>query len=183
MNYKIMKIYTKTGDDGNTGLQGDFRIAKSHPRIIAYGAVDEANAAIGVVLTNELDEDISKVLSKIQNELFLLGSDLSNQNLNDLKNRISLEMVENLEETIDKFELELPPITNFILPGGNVAAAQIHQVRTIIRRAETLVVQLSDKDEINSNCIKYLNRLSDLMFVMGRLINKRKGIDDIIWKP
>jgi len=183
MNYKIMKIYTKTGDDGNTGLQGDFRIAKSHPRIIAYGTVDEANAAIGVVLTNELDEDISKVLSKIQNELFLLGSDLSNQNLNDLKNRISLEMVENLEETIDKFELELPPITNFILPGGNVAAAQIHQVRTIIRRAETLVVQLSDKDEINSNCIKYLNRLSDLMFVMGRLINKRKGIDDIIWKP
>jgi len=178
-----MKIYTKTGDDGNTGLQGDFRIAKSHPRIIAYGTVDEANAAIGVVLTNELDEDISKVLSKIQNELFLLGSDLSNQNLNDLKNRISLEMVENLEETIDKFELELPPITNFILPGGNVAAAQIHQVRTIIRRAETLVVQLSDKDEINSNCIKYLNRLSDLMFVMGRLINKRKGIDDIIWKP
>ena len=183
MNYKIMKIYTKTGDDGNTGLQGDFRIAKSHPRIIAYGTVDEANAAIGVVLTNELDEDISKVLSKIQNELFLLGSDLSNQNLNDLKNRISLEMVENLEETIDKFELELPPITNFILPGGNVAAAQIHQVRTIIRRAETLVVQLSDKDEINSNCIKYLNRLSDLMFVMGRLVNKRKGIDDIIWKP
>ena len=183
MNYKIMKIYTKTGDDGNTGLQGDFRIAKSHPRIIAYGTVDEANAAIGVVLTNELDEDISKVLSKIQNELFLLGSDLSNQNLNDLKNRISLEMVENLEETIDKFELELPPITNFILPGGNVAAAQIHQVRTIIRRSETLVVQLSDKDEINSNCIKYLNRLSDLMFVMGRLINKRKGIDDIIWKP
>jgi len=183
MNYKIMKIYTKTGDDGNTGLQGDFRIAKSHPRIIAYGTIDEANAAIGVVLTNELDEDISKVLSKIQNELFLLGSDLSNQNLNDLKNRISLEMVENLEETIDKFELELPPITNFILPGGNVAAAQIHQVRTIIRRAETLVVQLSDKDEINSNCIKYLNRLSDLMFVMGRLINKRKGIDDIIWKP
>ena len=183
MNYKIMKIYTKTGDDGNTGLQGDFRIAKSHPRIIAYGTVDEANAAIGVVLTNELDEDISKVLSKIQNELFLLGSDLSNQNLNDLKNRISLEMVENLEKTIDKFELELPPITNFILPGGNVAAAQIHQLRTIIRRAETLVVQLSDKDEINSNCIKYLNRLSDLMFVMGRLINKRKGIDDIIWKP
>ena len=183
MNYKIMKIYTKTGDDGNTGLQGDFRIAKSHPRIIAYGTVDEANAAIGVVLTNELDEDISKVLSKIQNELFLLGSDLSNQNLNELKNRISLEMVENLEKTIDKFELELPPITNFILPGGNVAAAQIHQVRTIIRRAETLVVQLSDKDEINSNCIKYLNRLSDLMFVMGRLINKRKGIDDIIWKP
>ena len=178
-----MKIYTKTGDGGNTGLQGDFRIAKSHPRIISYGTVDEANAAIGIVLTNTLDDDVRQVLSQIQNDLFLLGSDLSNQNLNDLKNRISLEKVENLEGFIDTFESELPPITNFILPGGNIAASQIHQVRTIVRRAETLVVKLSDKDEINSNCIKYLNRLSDLMFVMGRLINKRNGIEDIIWKP
>ena len=178
-----MKIYTKTGDDGNTGLQGDYRISKSHSRIMAYGTVDEANASIGIVLTNTLDDDIRQVLTQIQNELFLLGSDLSNQNLNDLKNRISLESVEKLEEIIDKFELELSPITNFILPGGNVAAAQIHQVRTIVRRAETLVVKLSDKDEINSNCIKYLNRLSDLMFVMGRLINKRNDVEDIIWKP
>ena len=178
-----MKIYTKTGDDGNTGLQGDFRISKSHPRIIAYGTVDEANAAIGVVLTNTLDEDVSQLLNQIQNDLFLLGSDLSNQNLNDLKNRVTLEMIEKLEESIDIFESELPPITNFILPGGNIAASQIHQVRTIVRRAETLVVKLSDKDEINSNCIKYLNRLSDLMFVMGRLINKRNGVEDIIWKP
>jgi len=141
------------------------------------------NATIGVVLTNILDDDISNLLSQIQNDLFLLGSDLSNQNLNDLKNRVSLEMVEKLEEEIDRFESELPPITNFILPGGDVAAAQIHQVRTIVRRAETLVVKLSDKDEINSNCIKYLNRLSDLMFVLGRLINKRKSIKDIIWNP
>ena len=178
-----MKIYTKTGDDGNTGLQGNFRIAKSHPRIMAYGTVDEANAAIGVVLTNVLDDDVSQLLSQIQNDLFLLGSDLSNQNLNDLKNRVSLEMIEKLEKSIDLFELELSPLTNFILPGGNLAAAQTHQVRTIVRRAETLVVKLSDKDEINSNCIKYLNRLSDLMFVLGRLINKRKGIDDILWKP
>ena len=178
-----MKIYTKTGDDGNTGLQGNFRIAKSHPRIMAYGTVDEANAAIGIVLTNSLDNDVSQLLSQIQNDLFLLGSDLSNQNLNDLKNRVSLDMIEKLEGSIDKFESELPAITNFILPGGNVAAAQIHQVRTIVRRAETLVVKLSDKDEINSNCIKYLNRLSDLMFVMGRLINKRNGVEDIIWKP
>ena len=178
-----MKIYTKTGDGGNTGLQGDFRIAKSHPRIMAYGTVDEANATIGIVLTNTLDDDITEILSQIQNDLFVLGSDLSNQNLNDLKNRISIKNVETLEETIDKFESELPPITNFILPGGNIAAAQIHQVRTIVRRAETLVVKLSDKDEINSNCIKYLNRLSDLMFVMGRLINKRNNVEDIIWKP
>ena len=178
-----MKIYTKTGDGGNTGLQGNFRIAKSHPRIMAYGTVDEANAAIGIVLTNVLDDDVSQLLSQIQNDLFLLGSDLSNQNLNDLKNRVSLDMIEKIERSIDTFESELPPITNFILPGGNIAAAQIHQVRTIVRRAETLVVKLSDKDEINSNCIKYLNRLSDLMFVMGRLINKRNGVEDIIWKP
>ncbi|MBT3686110.1 MAG: cob(I)yrinic acid a,c-diamide adenosyltransferase [Nitrosopumilus sp.] len=178
-----MKIYTKTGDDGNTGLQGNFRIAKSHPRIMAYGTVDEANAAIGVILTNVLDDDVSQLLSQIQNDLFLLGSDLSNQNLNDLKNRVSLEMIEKLEKSIDLFELELSPLTNFILPGGDLAAAQTHQVRTIVRRAETLVVKLSDKDEINSNCIKYLNRLSDLMFVLGRLINKRKGIEDILWKP
>jgi len=178
-----MKIYTKTGDDGNTGLQGNFRIAKSHPRIISYGTVDEANASLGIVLTYSLDEDITKILTDIQNELFLVGADLSNPNLNDVINRVTLEMVEKLEQHIDKFELELPPLTNFILPGGDIAAAQLHYVRTIIRRAETQVVQLSEKDEINSNCIKYLNRLSDLFFVMGRLINKRLGNEDILWRP
>jgi len=177
-----MKIYTKTGDDGNTGLQGNFRIAKSHPRIISYGTVDEANAALGVVLTNSLDDDITKILTDIQNDLFLVGADLSNSNLIDVKNRVTLDMVERLEKHIDKFELELSPLTNFILPGGDIAAAQLHYVRTVVRRAETQVVQLSEKDEINSNCIKYLNRLSDLFFVMGRLINKRKDKDDIIWK-
>jgi len=177
-----MKIYTKTGDDGNTGLQGNFRISKSHPRIMAYGTVDEANAALGIVLTNPLDNDIIQVLTKIQNDLFLVGADLSNSNLNDVKNRVSLEMVKTLENYIDKFELELPAISNFILPGGFPAAAQLHYVRTIVRRAETKVVQLSEKDEINSNCIQYLNRLSDLFFVMGRLINKRKNHEDVIWK-
>ena len=177
-----MKIYTKTGDDGNTALQGNLRIAKSHPRIISYGTVDEANAALGVVLTNSLDDDIAEILTDIQNDLFLVGSDLSNPNLNDVKNRVALNMVEKLERHIDKFELELPLLTNFILPGGDIAAAQLHYVRTIVRRAETQVVQLSEKDEINSNCIKYLNRLSDLFFVLGRLINKRKDIDDILWK-
>ncbi len=177
-----MKIYTKTGDDGNTGLQRNLRIAKSHPRIISYGTVDEANAALGVVLTNSLDEDITKILTEIQNDLFLVGADLSDPNLNAVKNRVTLDMIERLEKCIDKFELELPPLANFILPGGDIAAAQLHYVRTVVRRAETQVVQLSKKDEINSNCIKYLNRLSDLFFVMGRLINKRKDRDDILWK-
>ena len=177
-----MKIYTKTGDDGNTGLQGNLRISKSHPRIVAYGAVDEANAALGIVLTNSLDVDILKILTEIQNELFVVGADLSNPNLNDVKNRVTLEMIQKIEQNIDKFESELDPLTNFILPGGNIAAAQLHYTRTVIRRAETQIVQLSENDEINQNCIKYLNRVSDLFFVMGRLINKRKGNDDIIWK-
>ena len=178
-----MKIYTKTGDDGNTGLQGNLRISKSHPRIISYGTVDEANAALGVVLTNSLDDDINKILTEIQNDLFLVGADLSNPNLNDMKNRMPLDKIEKLEQHIDHFESELPPLTNFILPGGDIAAAQLHYVRTVVRRAETLVVQLSEKDEINANCIKYLNRLSDLFFVIGRLINKRKNNSDIPWKP
>ncbi len=178
-----MKIYTKTGDDGSTGLQGNLRIDKSHPRIVSYGTIDEVNASLGIVLTNSLDEDIIKLLTKIQNDLFLLGSDLSNPNLNDMKNRVSLEMITNLEQNIDKFELELTPLTNFILPGGDIAAAQLHYTRTVVRRAETLVVLLSEKDEINSNCIKYLNRLSDLFFVLCRLINKRKNREDVLWKP
>lgn len=177
-----MKIYTRTGDDGNTGLQGNLRIGKSHPRIMAYGTVDETNAALGIVLSNSLDNDILEILTDIQNDLFLVGADLSNPNLNDSKNRVSLEMIEKLESLIDKFESELPPLTNFILPGGVPAAAQIHYVRTVVRRAETLVVNLSEKDEINSNCIKYLNRLSDFLFVLGRLINKRSNRDDILWK-
>jgi cob(I)alamin adenosyltransferase len=177
-----MKIYTKTGDDGNTSLQGDFRISKSHPRIFAYGAVDEANAALGIVLSNPLDEDVFNILQKIQNDLFIVGSDLSNPNLNDVKNRVSLEMISVLEEKIDVFESELPSLTNFILPGGIVPASQLHFARTVIRRAETLTVLLAEKDEINSNCIIYLNRLSDLFFVLSRIINKRNGRKDILWK-
>ncbi|MDF2423123.1 MAG: cob(I)yrinic acid a,c-diamide adenosyltransferase [Nitrosopumilus sp.] len=177
-----MKIYTKTGDDGNTGLQGNYRIGKSHPRIVSYGTVDEANAALGIVLANALDEDVRIVLTEVQNDLFLVGADLSNPNLNDLRNRVSLAMIEKLERHIDKFESELPQLTNFILPGGDPSAAQLHYVRTVVRRAESKTVVLSEKDEINSNCIKYLNRLSDLFFVMGRLLNKRKNIDDIPWK-
>ncbi|MBS1268646.1 MAG: hypothetical protein MAG458_01378 [Nitrosopumilus sp.] len=177
-----MRIYTKTGDDGNTGLQGNYRISKSHQRIISYGTIDEANSTIGIVLSNQLDEDIREILTQIQNELFLVGSDLSNPDLNDTKNRVSLEMIEMLENHIDKCESELEPLRNFILPGGDQISAQIHHARTVIRRAETQVVLLSDKDEINSNCIKYLNRLSDLFFVIGRLINKRKGIEDTPWK-
>lgn len=149
---------------------------------MAYGAVDETNAALGTAMSHSLDEDILKVLTGIQSDLFLVGADLSNPNLNDSKNRVSLEMIEKLELLIDRFESELSPLTNFILPGGVPAAAQMHYARTVARRAETLVVSLSEKDEINSNCIKYLNRLSDLLFVLARSVNKRNSREDVLWK-
>ena len=177
-----MKIYTKTGDDGTTGLQGNLRLKKSHPRIVAYGTIDEANAFLGIVLTTEIDSDISEVLTRIQNELFVAGADLSNPNLLQIKNRITATMVTKIEKTIDNYENELTPLSNFILPGGDITASQLHFSRTIVRRAETCLVLLQEQEEINKNCLKYLNRLSDLLFVLGRVINKRKGKKDIIWK-
>ena len=177
-----MKIYTKTGDDGTTGLQGNSRISKSHPRIIAYGTIDEANAVLGIISSYELDEDIAVLLNLIQNELFIVGADLSNSKLEDEKNRVTSGMIYNLEKNIDKYEEELSPLTNFILPGGNTVASQLHHVRTVIRRAETYIILLSEQEKINNNCIKYVNRLSDLFFVLGRVSNKRSGQNDIIWK-
>lgn len=177
-----MKIYTKTGDDGTTGLIGNFRISKANPRIVAYGAIDEANAALGIVLSQNLDHDIRELLLKIQNNLFLAGSDLSNPDIQDKKNRIVPEMVSYLEEQIDKYEAEVDPLQNFILPGGHPVASGLHLARTISRRAETLLVYLMEKEPINSEAIKYLNRLSDLLFVLSRVTNKRNGIEDVIWK-
>lgn len=178
-----MKIYTKTGDDGTTGLQGDIRISKTHPRIIAYGTIDEANASLGIVLSYDLDSDITNILHKIQNELFIAGADLSNSNLDQTENRVSASMTDSIEQAIDQFEKELSPLTNFILPGGDIAASQIHYTRTVVRRAEIHIVSLKENEKINEDCLKYINRLSDLLFVLGRVINKRKGKKDIIWKP
>ena len=177
-----MKIYTKTGDDGTTGVQGNYRISKSHPRIMAYGAIDEANAVLGIVLSHRLDQDITELLILLQNELFIVGSDLSNPNLDNQKNRVTFSMIDNLEKTIDKYEKELPPLTNFILPGGNMLAAHIHHARTVIRRSEACIALLSHQEKINNNCMMYVNRLSDLLFVIGRVLNKRNGEKDIIWK-
>ena len=178
-----MKIYTKTGDDGTTGLQGGRRVLKSDLRIIAYGAVDETNSSIGIALSLGVDEDISSVLTKIQNDLFVAGSDLSDPDLKKSSGRVTEQMVESLEKDIDRFESELSPLTNFILPGGHQAAAQIHMARTTARRAETGVVSLSKSEQINPHCQKYMNRLSDLLFVLARVINKRNGVKDTVWKP
>lgn len=178
-----MKIYTKTGDDGTTGLQGGKRVSKSDLRIIAYGAVDETNSTLGVALSHDTDSDIRELLTRIQNELFVAGSDLSNPDLGKSDNRVTEKMVENLEKNIDRFEAELNPLTNFILPGGHQVAAHLHMARTVARRAETDVVALSKDEQINLHCQKYLNRLSDLLFVLARVVNKRNGTSDIVWKP
>lgn len=178
-----MKIYTKTGDDGTTGLQGASRISKANPRILAYGAIDEINSSLGIVLSTTLDDDIKDILTKIQNDLFVAGADLSNPDTSSTKNRITTKMVQHLEQKIDQFEGELAPITKFILPGGHVISSQVHLARAIARRAETLVVLLSEKENVNVECKKYLNRLSDLLFVIARLINKRNGVTDVFWKP
>ncbi len=178
-----MKIYTKTGDDGTTGVQGGKRISKSNLRIKAYGMIDELNATIGLVISKKFDDDIENLLRDIQNDLFVAGSDLSNPDLTNMKNRITKEMVTNVENSIDRLENELPPIINFILPGGHEVSSLIHISRTIARRAETIVISLNEKEKINDECIKFLNRLSDLLFVIARTVNKKNGFNDIIWKP
>ncbi len=182
LNYS-MKIYTKTGDDGTTGVQGRKRVSKSNLRIKAYGMIDELNATIGLILSKKFDDDIEDLLRNIQNDLFVAGSDLSNPDLTNMKNRITTEMVVNIEKNIDRLENELPQITNFILPGGHEIASLIHISRTITRRAETIVISLNEKEKINDECKKYLNRLSDLLFVIARTVNKKNGFNDIIWKP
>jgi len=178
----LVKIYTKTGDDGTTGLIGGKRIKKSNPRITAYGAIDELNAAIGIILASKLDSDIRKLLIQIQNNLFIVGADLANPDLTNNSNRVTTDMTTFLEVQIDKLENDLPSITYFILPGGNLVASQVHLARAICRRAEVKIVELSGIDKINKNCQIYINRLSDLLFVVARTINKRKKIKDIAWK-
>ncbi|MGI0027559.1 MAG: cob(I)yrinic acid a,c-diamide adenosyltransferase [Nitrosopumilaceae archaeon] len=178
----MVKIYTKTGDDGSTGLIGGNRVRKSSPRIIAYGVVDELNSSLGIALSFKLDADIANLLTKIQNDLFVVGADLANPDLKNMSNRVTDDMVQFLESGIDKLEMELSPISYFILPGGDQIASQIHMSRAISRRAETGIVYLAEIEEINKTCKIYINRLADLLFVIARVINKRKMIKDIAWK-
>ncbi|MDC0199594.1 cob(I)yrinic acid a,c-diamide adenosyltransferase [Candidatus Nitrosopelagicus sp.] len=178
-----MKIYTKTGDEGKTSLFDNSRVWKSDERIRSYGAIDELNSSLGIALSLELDHEIKDILIKLQNDLFIVGSDLANPNMSDKKIRTSKEMITFLEQKIDLLEPELDPLTSFILPGGSLLASIIHLSRTISRRAETHVVELSKNEEINKDAAIYLNRLSDLMFILARSINNRKKIPDIVWKP
>ena len=178
-----MKIYTKTGDDGKTSLFDNSRVWKSNQRIMSYGSVDELNSALGVVISMDLDPQIKEILIKIQNDLFVVGSDLANPDMANTKIRTTESMITSLENYIDEFESELSKLNSFILPGGTLAASILHLSRTVSRRAETHVVALSLDEEINKIAGIYLNRLSDLLFVLARALNKRRDTDDIIWKP
>ena len=177
-----MKIYTKTGDEGKTSLFDNSRVWKSDERIMSYGAVDELNSSIGIALSLELDNEIKEILIKIQNDLFIVGSDLANPNMTDKKIRTTEEMTIFLEQKIDLLEPQLKPLTSFILPGGTLLASILHLSRTISRRAETHVVALSKTEDICKEAVIYLNRLSDLMFILARIVNNRKKMPDIIWK-
>ena len=182
-----MKIYTKTGDKGDTGLIDGSRISKSDLRIIAYGVVDEANSHIGLIISNieknSIFDDVKKILLNVQQDLFILGAELANPNtLKDDNMLVKREMISTIEKYIDKFESELAPLSNFILPGGSIESSLLHICRTVVRRAETSAVALAKEQKINQEILTYLNRISDLFFVLARVTNKRQKRNDILWK-
>lgn len=180
-----VRIYTRRGDRGETDLLGGPRVAKDHLRVEAYGAVDELNAALGVALADTAHEDIRDLARSVQATLFDLGAYLSSPDAERREKsgeRQSLAAeVEALEARIDAFEEELEPLRNFVLPGGTSSAAAFHLARTVCRRAERRVVSLDREAPLEAARLRYLNRLSDLLFVLARVENRRAGIDDLVW--
>ena len=180
-----VKIYTKTGDEGVTGLLGNRRVPKDDIRIEAYGTIDELNAVLGLARAQGLDPAADGLAAQLQNELFAVGSALADPDPNGkYHHAIRGEHAARLEGVIDALEVELPPLTNFILPGGSLPAAQLHLARTVCRRAERLVVKLARQPgaAVPTGLIVYLNRLSDLLFVMARVVNHRAKVQDTPWK-
>ncbi|OQY27517.1 MAG: ATP:cob(I)alamin adenosyltransferase [Candidatus Cloacimonetes bacterium 4572_55] len=180
-----MKIYTKTGDRGNTVLVGGHRVSKHDPRVEAYGTVDELNAMLGVVLSECPWEDIHGFLVAIQSHLFALGADLATPYRNkheDKIERFTAEPVKMLEGWIDEVDAGLPEIRSFILPGGAYLAAQLHLARTVCRRAERHVSSLSEQEPINGHTLAFLNRLSDLLFILARYVNFLDEKKESIWQ-
>lgn len=180
----LVKIYTRGGDKGDTSLIGGKRVSKSSTRINAYGNVDELNAALGVAISFLDDPEVKELLERIQNELFVVGSDLADSSYPDSVNktpRVTETMVKELESVIDKYDQEVGEIRYFILPGGSKAASLLHLARGIARRAERNCVELFGTEKINPAVISYLNRLSDLLFMLARVINKRMGVNDVAW--
>lgn len=181
-----MKIYTKTGDDGQTGLFGGSRVKKDDPRVEAYGSVDETNALIGVAVAASQADGIKNELTRIQAELFSLGAELAC----DPQARNKLQMpfidaasIEHLEHVIDNLEASLAPLKTFVLPGGTLAAAVLHQARTVCRRAERRVLAVASTAQLRKELLIYLNRLSDLLFVMARFENHAAGTSEHPWQP
>ncbi|MEO7909918.1 MAG: cob(I)yrinic acid a,c-diamide adenosyltransferase [Roseiflexaceae bacterium] len=178
-----MKIYTKTGDAGETGLWGGLRVAKDAARVQAYGTVDECNAAIGVARASGVEVELDAMLAHIQNQLFVVGADLATPGVAANIPRIGAQEIGFLEESIDALEQHLEPLKQFILPGGTPAAAQLHLARTICRRAERWVVGLARQEQaLNTQVGVYLNRLSDCLFVLARAANARANVADVPWK-
>lgn len=182
---KLTKIYTRGGDKGKTSLGNGQRVGKTHPRIEAIGAVDEANAALGLARMHA-DSKAAALLAIIQNDLFDLGADLCMPEKQSKKKplRITAHQVEHLEHAIDGMNETLAPLNSFILPGGSHASSYLHLARTIVRRAERRLIALSGRKDawVNPEAVKYLNRLSDFLFVMARFLND-KGKGDVLWEP
>jgi cob(I)alamin adenosyltransferase len=180
-----MKIYTKRGDRGQTDLFGGDRVAKDHLRVAAYGDVDELNACVGVAAAASEQDDVRPFARRIQNSLFDLGSTLATPNAAHREKSgvptVAEADVLELESEIDRLESELAPLVNFILPGGSPAAAGFHHARTVCRRAERSAVALDREDPLEESVLRYLNRLSDLLFVIARVENRRAGVSDVEW--
>lgn len=179
MGHRLSKIYTRTGDQGTTGLGDGTRVDKDHPRVEACGAVDELNSALGVLLAEDLPQDVRAILTDIQHELFDLGGELSVPG----RTKLTESPVTRLENILDQLNTELGPLKEFVLPGGTRAAALCHLARTICRRAERRVVTLGKTETVSPVVVKYLNRLSDLLFVIARMLNRRAGQSDVLWQP
>jgi cob(I)alamin adenosyltransferase len=187
-----MKIYTRTGDKGKTGLIGGTRVLKSDGRISTYGQVDELNANVGLAISilnkkavQKVFMDIIGMLSSIQNDLFILGSDLADPDYppspQSKTPRVTQQMISDIERSIDKLETELQPISFFILPGGTSESSILHVCRSVARRAEVSLVAVATTQPINEKIMAYLNRLSDLFFVLARVCNKRQNFNDVAW--
>ena len=178
MGNRLSKIYTRTGDDGTTGLGDGSRVAKDSARVGAYGTVDEANSAIGLLLATPLPEDIRDLLVSVQHQLFDLGGELCIPG----HAAIADADIARLEERLDHYNGDLPPLKDFILPGGGEAAARCHVARTVVRRAEREAVTLSRHEAVRPQAIGYLNRLSDLLFVLARVLARADGHGEVIWR-
>lgn len=178
MAYRLTRIYTRTGDAGETGLGDGTRTPKDHARIEALGAVDELNSTLGLVLAETLGEPVRRCLTAVQHDLFDLGGELSIPG----HTAIAEAHIARLEQILDRFNGELPPLEEFILPGGSRAAALCHVARTVCRRAERRLVGLTRTEAVSPLCQRYLNRLSDLLFVLSRTVNRDAGVADVCWQ-